>query len=213
MKRDMMSILRDLEEGKNPDLEVEVKEGTKVGYARVSTTGQKLDVQLDKLNDYGCTEYFTDKKSGTDEDREALRDCLRYVRKGDALVITRLDRLARNTFHLTRIARQLEEKGVELIVLDQNIDTTTPTGKLMFDVLASIAEFETALRGERQAEGIAKAKENGVKFGAKKKLSTEQLAEMVQLREEGGVRIKDLAATFGISKASVYRLMNEYKNM
>ena len=142
-----------------------------VGYARVSSIGQSLDVQLDKLKADGCDEIFKEKRSGVTADRPELKECRKYVRKGDLLVITKLDRLARSTFHLTQIAEELREKGAELIVLDQNIDTSTSVGKLLFNVLASIAEFETEIRKERQFDGIQKAKEKGVQFGRKPKLT------------------------------------------
>jgi DNA invertase Pin-like site-specific DNA recombinase len=177
-----------------------------VGYARVSTIGQSLDIQLDKLNEYGCNEVFKDKHTGTTADRPALKECRKYLRSGDTLVITKLDRLARSTFHLTQIADELGSNNVELVVLDQNIDTSTPTGKLLFNVLASIAEFETEIRKERQVEGIAKAKANGVQFGRKVKLSDEQVTEMRQKRLEGTL-IKELMAEYSLSKASVYRLL------
>jgi DNA invertase Pin-like site-specific DNA recombinase len=178
-----------------------------IGYARVSSVGQSLEVQNDKLSSYGCAEIFSDKKTGTTADRPELQSCLKYVRKGDSLVITKLDRLARSTFHLTQIAKKLEDKGVDLIVLDQKIDTSTPTGRLMFNMLASIAEFETEIRKERQLEGIAKAKENGVQFGRKSKLSSGEVLEL-KAKRESGVLIKDLMAEYKLSKASVYRLLS-----
>ena len=177
-----------------------------VGYARVSTLGQSLDVQLDKLNAFGCEEIFKEKRSGVTADRPELKECRKYLRKGDSLVITKLDRLARSTFHLTHIADELREKGAELVVLDQNIDTSTPTGKLLFNVLASIAEFETEIRKERQFDGIQKAKENGVVFDRKPKLGNDQILEMREKRIHG-VLIKDLMNEYGLSKASVYRLL------
>jgi len=177
-----------------------------IGYARVSSVGQKLDVQLDKLNNYGCEEVFKDKHTGTTANRPALKECRKFIRKGDVLVITKLDRLARSTFHLTQIAEELKEKGAELVVLDQSIDTSTSTGKLLFNMLASIGEFENAIRSERQKEGIAKAKENGVRFGRKSKLSSDQIAELRKERTSG-VKIKDLMSKYSLSKASVYRLM------
>ena len=177
-----------------------------VGYARVSTIGQSLDVQLSKLNEFGCDEIFQDKHSGTTADRPKLKQCRKYVRKGDNLVITKLDRLARSTYHLTQIAEELKEKGVGLVVLDQNIDTSTSTGKLLFNMLASIAEFETEIRKERQMEGIAKAKEKGVHFGRKPKLQDQEIEELRQEREKG-VKISDLMAKYSLSKASVYRLL------
>ena len=102
----------------------------KVGYARVSSVGQSLDVQLDKLS--GCDKIFTEKKSGVDVKREKLVACLQYIREGDTLVITRLDRLARSTLNLCQIAEQLQRKRVNLAVLDQNIDTADATGRLLF---------------------------------------------------------------------------------
>jgi DNA invertase Pin-like site-specific DNA recombinase len=177
-----------------------------VGYARVSSVGQSLDVQLSKLSGYGCNKVYQEKRSGTTADRPELKACLDYVRDGDVLVITKLDRLARSTFHLTQLADQLSNKGVELVVIDQHIDTSTPTGKLLFNVLASIAEFETQIRKERQLEGISKAKENGVKFGAKAKLTDAQIEQMKVDRTDG-VLIKDLMKTYSLSKASVYRLL------
>ena len=179
---------------------------TDIGYARVSSTGQNLEVQLDKLS--GCNRVFEEKASGTTHNRPVLQECLRYLREGDALVITKLDRLARSTLHLTQIAHDLEERGVDLKVLDQAIDTSTPTGKLLFNVLASISEFETAIRGERQAEGIKKALSKGVKFGAKAKLSEEQVNEL-RRRRESGEKVRDLMDDFGVSKATLYRLLSD----
>ena len=183
----------------------------KIGYARVSSTGQSLEIQLSKLTAYGCTEpdgqIFQEKKSGTNaNNRPQLQECLRHVRKGDILVITKLDRLARSTLDLTQIAEDLKNRGIELVVIDQNIDTSTPTGKLLFNMLASIAEFENDIRRERQSDGIAKAKDHGVKFGAKAKLTEEQLLEMKRKRTEG-ILIKDLMFEYGLSKATVYRLI------
>lgn len=177
-----------------------------VGYARVSSVGQSLDVQREKL--IHCDKIFEEKKSGTTgaEHRPALRECLRYVREGDKLVVSRLDRIARSCYHLTQIAEELRQKGVELVVLDQNIDTSTSTGKLLFNLLSSIAEFESELRKERQTDGIILAQKRGVKFGAKPKLTDTQVEEM-RLKRASGVLIRDLMKDYGISKASVYRLL------
>jgi DNA invertase Pin-like site-specific DNA recombinase len=177
-----------------------------VGYARVSSLGQSLAVQVDKLEEYGCGDIFQEKRSGATATRPALQACLRHLRKGDTLIITKLDRLARSTFDLHRILAGLKDKKVGFKVLDQSIDTTTKEGQLMFSILASIAEFETALRAERQKEGILKAQKNGVAFGRKAKLTEEQVEEMRQKRSEG-ILIKDLMSEYGLSKASVYRLL------
>jgi DNA invertase Pin-like site-specific DNA recombinase len=175
-----------------------------VGYARVSSVGQTLAVQLDKLKH--CDKIFQEKKSGTSGKRPQLNACLEYVREGDTLVVTRLDRLARSTLHLCQIAADLESKQVNLQVLDQNINTSDATGRLLFNMLGAIAQFETELRAERQMDGIQKAKERGVKFGKRKKLNQQQIAELKDRRREG-VLIKTLMKEYGISKASVYRYL------
>src|SRR5690242_1578847 len=134
----------------------------KIGYARVSSTGQNEAAQVDILNKQGVEELFVDKASGTSrEGRPALANAIKFARKGDAIVVTRLDRLARSVIDLHSIAKELQAKKVDLIVTEQSIDTSTPTGRLMFNMLGAIAEFETDLRRERQLEGIAKAKAEG----------------------------------------------------
>ena len=176
-----------------------------IGYARVSSVGQSLDVQLDKLSH--CDKVFEEKRSGHSGKRPRLQACLEYVREGDTLVITRLDRLARSTLHLCQIADELARKQVHLQVLDQNLDTSDATGRLIFNVLGSIAQFETEIRSERQMDGIQKAKERGVQFGKKPKLSEDQILELQQRREDGEL-VKILMADYKISKASVYRYLN-----
>ena len=122
----------------------------KVGYGRINSIDESLDEQESKLDENGCEKVFLDKQTDTTVDGPRLTEVLNYVRHGDSLVITRLDRLARSTYHLTRIAQELRDKGIDLVVLDQNIDTSTPTGKLFFDMLASIAEFEADIRKDRE---------------------------------------------------------------
>jgi DNA invertase Pin-like site-specific DNA recombinase len=177
-----------------------------VGYARVSSVGQSLDVQLDKLGH--CDKIFQEKKSGASGARPRLDDCLEYVREGDALVVTRLDRLARSTLHLCQIADALARKQVNLQVLDQHIDTSDATGRLLFNMLGAIAQFETEIRAERQMDGIEKAKKRGVRFGPKKRLTEAQTAELQKRREQGEL-IKTLMQDYGISKVSVYRYLHE----
>ena len=177
-----------------------------VGYARVSSVGQSLEVQLDKLK--GCHKIFQEKKSGASGKRPRLEACLEYVREGDTLVVTRLDRLARSTLHLCQIADELERKQVNLQVIDQNINTNDATGRLLFNMLGAIAQFETEIRAERQMDGIQKAKERGVKFGKSKKLNQEQVIELQRRRKEG-VLIKTLMKDYDLSKSSVYRYLNE----
>jgi DNA invertase Pin-like site-specific DNA recombinase len=178
-----------------------------VGYARVSSLGQSLQVQLERLEAAGCERVYQEKRSGLDGDRRELKRAVDYLREGDTLVITKLDRLARSTLHLCQLVEALSGKGVGLRVLDQSIDTSTPTGKLLFHVLASIAEFETSIRRERQMEGIEKAKERGVYIGRQPTLTEEQAVEMRRKRHQDNVPIKGLMAEYGLSKASVYRYL------
>ena len=147
-----------------------------VGYARVSSVGQSLDVQLDKLKH--CDKIFQEKKSGASDQRPKLKACLEYIREGDTLVTTRLDRLARSTLHLCRIAEELQRKNVNLQVLSQDIDTGNATGRLLFNMLGAIGQFETEIRAERQMDSIQKAKERGVKFGREKSLTPQQIDDL-----------------------------------
>ena len=178
-----------------------------IGYARVSSIGQSLDVQLDKLSSANCDRIFSDKLSGTTADRPELKQCLDYVREGDRLIITKLDRLARSTLHLAKIADLLEHKSVELVVLDQNIDTGTPTGRLMFTMLGAIAEFENEIRKERQQDGIELALSKGVKFGRKRALTDDQIKALRRDRE-AGILIKDLMIKYGLKKTTIYKYLS-----
>ena len=178
----------------------------KVGYARVSSVGQSLDVQREKLT--SCDKLFEEKRSGTTDARPQLKECLNYVRDGDQLIVTRIDRLARSTLHLCQIAETLREKGVDLVVLDQNIDTSDATGRLLFNMLGAIGQFETEIRAERQMDGIKKAKDRGVQFGKRPALTREQIIELREKREQG-TPIKDLMAEYSLSKATIYRYLNE----
>lgn len=176
-----------------------------VGYARVSSVGQSLDVQLDKLKQ--CDKVFQEKRSGSSNQRPRLKACLEYVREGDTLVVTRLDRLARSTLHLCQLADQLEQKQVTLQVIDQNIHTGDATGRLLFNMLGAIAQFETEIRAERQMDGIRNAKARGVSLGRKKDLTEQECLELRQKREQGAL-IKTLMKDYRLSKASVYRYLD-----
>ena len=176
-----------------------------VGYARVSSVGQSLGVQLDKLKH--CDKLYQEKKSGASGRRPQLKACLEYIREGDTLVVTRLNRLARSTLHLCQIAADLERKQVNLQVLDQNINTGDATGRLLFNMLGAIAQFEIEIRAERQMDGIQKAKERGVHFGRKKRLTVQQVVELRNRRDQGAL-IKALMKEYGLSKASVYRYLS-----
>jgi DNA invertase Pin-like site-specific DNA recombinase len=179
---------------------------TRVGYARVSTREQDLTVQLEKLK--GCDKIYEEKLSGTHDKRPKLNECLDYVREGDTLVVTRLDRLARSTLHLCEISKLLERKGVSLVVIDQSLDTGTSSGRLLFNMLGAIAQFETEIRSERQAEGIRKALSKGVKFGRKSLLNADQ-AEVLRRKRREGVTISALMSEFGLGKVSVYNYLRK----
>lgn len=176
----------------------------RVGYARVSTTDQSIDAQLERLSD--CGRVFSEKWSGAKQDRAALADCLAYVREGDALVVTRLDRLARSVTHLCSIADTLSRKGVSLVVLDQAIDTTSPTGRLLFHVLAAIAEFELGIRKEAQRAGMAHARETGKGMGRPSRLNTEEKDEARRLYGQG-MPVHVIAKRFKVGKSTVRRCL------
>ncbi len=176
-----------------------------IGYARVSSVGQSLAVQRDRLEH--CDKIFEEQRSGTTGKRPRLLACLEYVREGDTLVVTRLDRLARSTLHLCQIADELHRKGVHLQVLDQQLNTSDATGRLLFHMLGAIAQFETELRAERQREGIEHAKARGVVLGRRKTLTPPQIAALQERRRQGWT-ISALMTAYRISKATVYRYLN-----
>lgn len=180
-----------------------------IGYIRVSSVGQSLEVQRDKMIAAGVEQdfIFQEKKSGLDRERPALKEALRMVRKGDIFCVSRVDRLARSTAHLHQIVEELTKKGAGFKCLDQaEIDTTTTQGKLLFGILAAIAEFENELRKERQMDGINKAKGNGTKFGRKAKTTPDSRMDIKQMRADG-MLIREIMAKTGISKSGVYRAL------
>jgi DNA invertase Pin-like site-specific DNA recombinase len=174
------------------------------GYARVSTTDQDLTTQVEKLKAAGCTVVREEKVSGTRrEGRTKLDTLLTFLRSGDTLMVTKVDRLARSVGDLQDIVKALRAKSVALKVTDQPIDTSTAAGKAFLDMLGVFAEFETSLRRERQMEGIAKAKAKGVYRGRKPVISADQVK---RLRGEG-LGGSEIARRLGIGRASVYRLL------
>lgn len=150
---------------------------------------------------------FKEKRSGLDAGRPELKRCLEYLREGDTLLVTKIDRLTRSTSDLYRIISLLNEKGVTFKVIDDpSIDTTSRTGKLVMGILALIAEFENDIRRERQMDGIAKAKTRGVKFGRKPELTQERVEEIRALRASGET-VPAIIKRTGFSKASIYRAL------
>lgn len=178
-----------------------------VGYARVSTVGQKLDVQLDQLKAAGVEKLFQEKASGVRADRHQLLALLDFVREGDTVIVTKLDRIARSTKDLLQIIDRLEEKAVRFQVLNINLDTATPTGKLMLTMLGAIATFEREMMLERQAEGMARAKAEG-RIKGRPATARSQATKVVELAEKGLKRTQ-IAESCKISLASVYRVLAE----
>ena len=181
----------------------------RIGYARVSSTGQSLDIQLEKLSDAECDRIYQEKCSGLTTNRPEFQACMRYLREGDTLVISRLDRLARSVIHLAQLTKRFQSENIDLLVLDQSIDTRTSTGRLMFNMLACIAEFENDLRRERQVEGIAKARENGVRFGRPLKLTLLRKDE-IHAKWKDGFSISQLEKEFNLGRASIYRALRAF---
>jgi len=176
----------------------------RVGYARVSTTEQNIEAQLERLAD--CEKVFAEKKTGSLVERPELAAALEYVREGDTLVATRLDRLARSVSHLCSIAEQLQRKSVALQILDQAIDTATPTGKLLFHMLAAIAEFELSIRKEQQRAGIAHARAAGVHTGRPYKV-TRSIVEHIRELHEEGLGAAAIARRVRLDRSTVYRVL------
>lgn len=175
-----------------------------IGYARVSTTGQSLDAQLNALSN--CDKIFQEKISGAKDDRPQLQLMLEFVREGDSVVVTKLDRLARNTRHLLEIAELLSHKKVALKIQNLGIDTGTPTGKLMLTMVGAIATFERELMLERQAEGIAQAKQNG-KYKGRKPTAMAKKRDVMELLNSG-LSKSEVSKKLGISLSSIIRITN-----
>jgi DNA invertase Pin-like site-specific DNA recombinase len=174
------------------------------GYARVSTTDQDLSVQIDALKAAGCQVVRSEKVSGTTrEGRTELATLLDFIRADDVLIVTRIDRLARSIGDLQDIVRALRAKGATLRATEQPIDTSTAAGKCFLDMLGVFAEFETNLRRERQAEGIAKAKAAGVYKGRKASIDP----GAVKALADQGIGATEIAKRLCIGRASVYRIL------
>src|SRR6202162_5995182 len=177
---------------------------TTIGYARVSTTDQDLDIQIAALKREGCTTIRSEKRSGTTtQGREELRTVLDFLREGDVLMVTRIDRLARSIGDLQDFVRTVRAKGASLKATEQPIDTGTAAGKCFLDMLGVFAEFETNLRRERQLEGIAKAKAAGVYKGRPASIDAARIKQM----KADGIGPSAIAKALKIGRASLYRVL------
>ena len=183
----------------------------RIGYGRVSTRDQNPDSQRDALTAAGCEKVFVDKASGKLARRPSLDEALGIARDGDQLVITKLDRLGRSLEHLIALSRDLQARGVDLVVLDQGIDTSTAVGRMFFQILGAIAEFEHALMSERTRDGLEAARACGRTGGQKPKLTPRQakIAQgMYDEKGEDGRRrytVAQIAAEFGVTRPTIYR--------
>ncbi len=185
----------------------------KVGYARVSSTGQNLQSQLEALEKAGCDKIFQEKKSGTKMGRPELDNAIEFCREQDTLIVTRLDRCSRNVKDLHQVIETLNNKGVNFKATEQEIDTNTSAGRLMIGLLSIVSAFETDLRAERQADGIASAKRRGVKFGATAKLSNEDIKEIIELQTNSDLTNQQIADKFDIARSTLLRYVANYKKV
>lgn len=185
----------------------------KIGYARVSTLDQNPELQTDALTAAGCEEIITDKITGTVAERVGLTKIKTILRKGDTLVVWRLDRLGRSLKNLIEWVSYLDDKGVALQSLHENIDTSTSTGKLVFHIFGALAEFERNLIRERTMAGLAAARARGKKGGRKKSLTPDKRKLVVKLYNEKEMTVEAICNTMGISKPTLYSYVRESQKL
>lgn len=183
-----------------------------VGYCRVSTKDQNLDRQIHALSKAGCEHVYQDKLSGKNTDRPELQVCLQSLRAGDTLIVQKLDRLARSLKDLIEIIEDLGARKVNFICIDNKIDTTTPAGKLMFQLIGAIAEFERSLIVSRVQDGIENAKRNGVRFGRRFSLLDQKRMEALYVAwKDQGDGARKLSEDFNVPIRAVYRWIEDFK--
>ena len=177
----------------------------KIGYARVSTLDQNLDLQLDALEKLGCDHIYEEKASGKNKDRPELTHCLKSLRPGDTLVVWRLDRLGRSLQDLISIVKGIEANNIAFVSVQESIDTTSATGKLMFHFFGAMAEFERNLIQERTQAGLAAARARGRVGGRKPVLTDKQRAQVKAMMADKTLSINDIAKTMNVSRSTLYR--------
>jgi len=178
---------------------------TNIGYARVSTDDQCLDLQRDALRRSGCSIIYEEAGSGKTTERPELGQCLKALRKGDTLVVWRLDRLGRNLSDLVQIVSNLEKDGIKFRSVTENIDTGSPTGKLQFHVFAALAEYERSLIRERTRAGLEAARARGRKGGRKPKLNEKDVREIKAMLKDPTIPVTDIAKKYGVSRTTIYK--------
>ena len=176
-----------------------------IGYCRVSTQDQNLELQLDELKKAGCEKIFQDVASGSKYEREGLQDAIAFAREGDCVVVWKLDRLSRSLRHLIDTVNQLKERGIGLRVLTQNLDTTTPSGTLVFHIFGALAEFERLLIKERTNAGLAAARARGRVGGRPKAMDEKKIQIAQSLYVDGKTTVSEICDTLNVSKATLYR--------
>lgn len=181
----------------------------KIGYARVSKYEQNLSLQIDALEQAGCTKIFRDQASGSKMKRPGLDEALTYLRQGDILVVWRLDRLGRSLKHLIETVTLLEERGIGFQSLQESIDTTTSGGRLIFHIFAALAEFERNLIRERTQAGLEAARARGRKGGRPKSLDVKKTALLYRLYDEKQHSIREICTLVGISKSTLYAYLRD----
>ena len=181
----------------------------RVGYARVSTHEQNLELQLDALKKAGCERVFEDKASGAKSERPGLAKAREMLRPGDTLVVWRLDRLGRSLKHLIEAVTELDEAGVGFLSLTENIDTTTNGGRLVFHIFGALAEFERGLIRERTLAGLAAARARGRKGGRPKKMDAKKLSQARALLASGDQSVAEVASLLKVGRATLYRALRE----
>ncbi|SHK42047.1 recombinase family protein [Tepidibacter formicigenes] len=181
----------------------------KIGYARVSTRDQNLDMQIDELKKYGCDKIFTDIVSGSKCERTGLKEAFEYARENDIIVVWKLDRAGRSLKHLIEIVNELNERKIGFISLKESIDTTTSTGRLMFHIFASLAEFERDIIRERTMAGLSAARARGRIGGRPKKMDENKLIMAKSMMADKNISVKEICKTLNVSKSTLYKSLSE----
>lgn len=181
-----------------------------IGYARVSTSDQNLDRQINALTEYGCEKIVHEKLSGTIKNREGIEQVFELIRKGDVVCVESISRLGRKTLDILNIIKRIEEAGVQFVSLKENMDTSTPTGKAMFQMMCVIAELERDLIAERVKEGLNASKKRGTKLG-RPTIDTEKLRIALRMYDSKDYSVKEIVESTGISQGSLYRAINKRK--